>query len=161
MDERQIGLALTLKELGVSSDVSGFNSRLILQKTVYLLEEAGIRLGYSFNWYLRGPYSPGLTRDLYDLNASSEDVADWELDKDSTAVAQRIRGLIEGAPGENPATKARRLELFASVRYLASRNRLNPANPVEATQHLAHNGKHFPEPEVADAIQSLQEAGLL
>jgi len=161
VDERQIGLALTLKELGVSSDISGFNSRLILQKTVYLLEEAGIRLGYSFSWYLRGPYSPGLTRDLYDLNASSEDIADWELDRDSTAVAQRLRGLIEGAPGEDLATRARRLELSASVRYLACRNRLNPANPVKATEQLAHNGKHFQESEVADAIRRLQEAGLL
>ena len=45
VDERQIGLTLALSELGVSSDVSEFSSRLILQKTVYLIEEAGIKLG--------------------------------------------------------------------------------------------------------------------
>jgi len=46
---------------------SNFNSRLILQKTVYLMQEFGLNIGYSFSWYLRGPYSPNLTRDTYGL----------------------------------------------------------------------------------------------
>ncbi len=44
-----------------------FERRLITQKTIYLLQAFGLYLGYSFNWYLRGPYSPGLTRDAYSL----------------------------------------------------------------------------------------------
>jgi len=44
-----------------------FERRLITQKTIYILQAFGLYLGYSFNWYLRGPYSPGLTRDAYSL----------------------------------------------------------------------------------------------
>lgn len=44
-----------------------FGGRLAFQKTVYLLQAFGIYLGYRFNWYLRGPYSPSLTRDGFGL----------------------------------------------------------------------------------------------
>jgi hypothetical protein len=44
---------------------SDFNDRLILQKTVYLMEQFGLNIGYHFSWYLRGPYSPSLARDAY------------------------------------------------------------------------------------------------
>jgi uncharacterized protein YwgA len=46
-----------------------FGDRLILQKTVYLLQAFGIYLGYQFNWYLRGPYSPHLAKDAFSLDA--------------------------------------------------------------------------------------------
>src|SRR4030042_5617520 len=51
-----------------------FNARLILQKTVYLLEQFGLNIGYYFSWYLRGPYSPSLARDAYELTKSYPEV---------------------------------------------------------------------------------------
>jgi len=44
-----------------------FDQRLILQKTVYLLQAFGLFLGYRFNWYLRGPYSVEVARHGYEL----------------------------------------------------------------------------------------------
>jgi uncharacterized protein YwgA len=32
---------------------------------VYILKFEGLNLGYDFSWYIRGPYSPELTRDGY------------------------------------------------------------------------------------------------
>lgn len=161
MDERQIGLALVLKAVGLSSDVSGFDSRLILQKSVYLLEEAGIRLGYSFNWYLRGPYSPGLTRDLYDLAANSDDDAEWVLDSSSNSIASRVQSLLETSEGEDVAAKAKRLELLASVHYLARRRRLSLDDCEQARTQLAQNGKYYSAEEIASAIQGLRHVRLL
>jgi uncharacterized protein YwgA len=161
MDEQQIGLALALKELGVSGDVSGFDSRLILQKTVYLIEEAGIRLGYAFNWYLRGPYSPVLTRDLFDLASNKEDVAGWVLDGQSRSIAQRVRPLLSNSANEDMASKALRLELLASLHFLSRRGRVD-LNDHEATRaQLARNGKHFSIDDIAAAIQGLRQAQLL
>ena len=45
-----------------------FDSRLIFQKTVYLLQAFGFYLGYRFSWYIRGPYSPGLTSDGFKIH---------------------------------------------------------------------------------------------
>lgn len=160
MDERQIGLALALKEAGVSSNMAGFDSRLILQKAVYLLEEAGIRLGYSYNWYLRGPYSPGLTRDLYDLKSNTTDVEGWVLDEDSKTAAHRLRSLFIMAPEESLASMASRLELLASLHYLARRGKLNVEDDDQATKQLAANGKDFERDDVAKAMQTLRQVGL-
>jgi len=44
-----------------------FKDRLILQKTIYLMQSFDLFIGYHFNWYLRGPYSPALTKDAFEL----------------------------------------------------------------------------------------------
>jgi len=69
-NNRKVALGGLLHRIGSfdpKSYESDFNSRLILQKTVYLMREFGLNIGYSFSWYLRGPYSPNLTRDTYEL----------------------------------------------------------------------------------------------
>jgi hypothetical protein len=161
VDERQLGLALALKELGVDRNVSEFDGRLILQKSVYLLEEAGVRLGYAFNWYLRGPYSPALTRDLFNLSSSDDDIDGWVLDQRSRDIAERIRPLFEGVKKECAGDSARRLELFASLHYLARRGRLDIDDSSAATKQLEQNGKVFSTAEVASAIDQLKQVQLL
>ena len=59
-------LAGLLKRAG-DYGVRTFRDRLVLQKTVYLLQAFGIYLGYRFTWYLHGPYSTQLTRDAFSL----------------------------------------------------------------------------------------------
>ena len=77
MDLQQIRLGLVLREADVSVDVSSFANRLILQKAGYLLQQAGVSLGYHFSWYLRGPYSPDYTDDVFALAGASQNPANW------------------------------------------------------------------------------------
>jgi len=53
-------------------NLDDFDSRLRLQKYVYLARPFGLRLGYGFSLYIRGPYSPDLARDYYNLPAEGE-----------------------------------------------------------------------------------------
>ncbi len=66
MDRPRLTVGL-LNRLGQYS-VATFKDRLILQKTVYLLQAFGIYLGYQFSWYLRGPYSTELTKNAFSLD---------------------------------------------------------------------------------------------
>ena len=59
-------LAGLLRRIG-NFGIASFKGRLILQKTVYLLQAFGIYLGYQFSWYLRGPYSTRLTKEAFGL----------------------------------------------------------------------------------------------
>jgi uncharacterized protein YwgA len=61
------GILYRIGNFDSKSFQSDFNSRLVLQKTIYLMEQFGLNIGYYFSWYLRGPYSPALTRDAYEL----------------------------------------------------------------------------------------------
>lgn len=47
--------------------MAAFDDRHRLQKTVYLLQAFGIRRGYEFGWYLRGPYCSLVAMDGFDL----------------------------------------------------------------------------------------------
>ena len=74
MENRLIVLELVLKELDMEPTINSLDDRIRLQKAIYLSQEAGVPLGYRFSWYVRGPYSPGLTSDYYSLEvASNED----------------------------------------------------------------------------------------
>jgi uncharacterized protein YwgA len=47
--------------------LTSFDHRLIFQKTIYLLQAFGLYLGFTFSWYIRGPYSPLLAHYGYIL----------------------------------------------------------------------------------------------
>lgn len=59
-------LARLLKRLG-NFDLWNFKGRLLFQKRIYLLQALGLDLKYRFSWYIRGPYSPSLTKDGFAL----------------------------------------------------------------------------------------------
>src|SRR5207253_11490502 len=67
MNASRIELALVLHHLDVPIDLRTFSNRLNVQKKIYLAQIAGIDLGYRFGWYIRGPYSTGLTQDAFTL----------------------------------------------------------------------------------------------
>lgn len=54
-----------MKEAGKTPKVDSFEDKLVIQKTICLLELMGFKIGYSFSLYIRGPYSPDLTSELY------------------------------------------------------------------------------------------------
>lgn len=59
----------TLENRGVFRfNVDSFLSRLRLQKYVFIAEAYGIDLDWGYNMYIRGPYSPPLARDYYQLS---------------------------------------------------------------------------------------------
>ena len=59
-------LGVLVKDIG-NFEMDTFDGRLRFQKTVQLLQSFGIDLGYYYNWYLRGPYSPELAKDGFRL----------------------------------------------------------------------------------------------
>ena len=66
--ERAFMLGVILKRIG-NLKIGTFEGRLVLQKSIYLLQSFGFYLGYKFSWYIHGPYSPELTRDAFRLQS--------------------------------------------------------------------------------------------
>ena len=71
MKKAQINLKLFLDALEISSEISTLEDRKRVQKAVYIGQEAGVDLGYSYGWYLLGPYSPELTQNYFTLAQSN------------------------------------------------------------------------------------------
>lgn len=163
MNRRQVSALLVLKELGIKSKMESFADRLSVQKGVYLAQATGVDLGHYFNWYLRGPYAPSLTQDVfdaiqnYDTGAASKG---WQLDPKTRTTLSKLRQSLKP-----PATLAHAawlwLELLASVHFLIDRKQVLTRDPGTLTSQLAKFGKRFTRTQVAEAVQRLEEAGLL
>jgi Uncharacterized conserved protein len=122
MDKRAVALKLVLDRLG-TTNISTADDRMEVQKAVYLTQAAGVSLGYSYGWYVRGPYSPALTRDYFDLseeapqNASLRDAAAERID--------RVAGLMDEQIDD--LRRSQRLELLASIHYLLKESKMTEA----------------------------------
>lgn len=161
MDRQQIGLNLAIDGLGLEFKIDTFEDRLILQKAIYLAQAGGVHLGYYYQWYLHGPYSPSLTRDEYAvaeaLARGMDDSKSWKLDEPSQKRLQELRSIIP----EDRSQRARNLELLASVHFLIDREQVRGRNVDQITNTLNQYKKGVSRGEVQEALEELIGYGLL
>ena len=121
MSDRLKALRLVIDEIGVPLSIDTVDDRLILQKAVYLAQTK-VTLGYNYGWYLKGPYSPKLTQDYYELADEirrDQDLA-GELRQDAREALASVRELISNAP--DGVRKVSWLELLASLHFLVRKS---------------------------------------
>jgi uncharacterized protein YwgA len=143
MTPNLLALKLFLDELGVDSNIDTLDDRKRVQKAVYLGQVAGADLGYRFSWYIKGPYSPDLTKDYYSL---SRHMGSGELNVQGRSLKTNLKDrLLAVRPILEPPTDVLLsqedwLELLASLHYLQKVTRYSPdkaAKEIEATKpHL-------------------------
>lgn len=161
MNQKQVGALLVLKELDITHRMESFEDRLSVQKSIYLAQAAGVGLGHFFNWYLRGPYSPTLTQDVFDAIQNfdpSTALQGWELDKATRARLTALRGSFAPPAG---LAKPSWLELMASVHYLIDRNQAEGGDADTLRCQLAKYNKVFSTPQVLEAMTRLRTNGLI
>lgn len=160
MNLQQTRLALVLSEVGVELAVKSFDQRLVLQKAIHLLQEGGVQLGYHFRWYLRGPYSPRLTEDVFALanleGSGATELEDWKLDEASLNLVGRFKSLFQGRVGH---ALAKHLELLSSVLFLVRTGQGQATNPAAITATLHKYGKQFSQEQVVQGIAMLRQHG--
>jgi len=161
VDQQQIAMKLALDALAIPLRLESFDDRLILQKATYLAQAAGVRLGYWFQWYLRGPYCPSLTRDAFtllsELASDPEAVREYSLDAESVKRLRELRGLLDRIP---QAEQARKLELLASVHFLLESRTGTERSPAALQEVLKRYAKNFSVSEIEQAVQELTRHGL-
>ncbi len=161
MDRQQIGLKLTLDALGLPLCLGTFDDRMALQKVIYLCQAAGVHLGYDYNWYLRGPYSPDLTRDAFALRAKQQshldETAGWNLDRESIRNLDRIKPIWQTKP---ETERPRWLELLASLVFLKRSYDGRDKDVAGLREILQRNQKFFSEDEIREALEELQRHGI-
>jgi uncharacterized protein YwgA len=162
MDRQQIGVKLAIDGLNLLFKIDGFQDRLIMQKSVYLAQAAGVNLGYYYHWYLYGPYSPSLTRDEYaiamDISADMDESKGWKLDDKSLQRLENIQSIFAEPDRDKLAKK---LELLASVHFLIDRRQVSGVDTSRITATLERFNKDFSKEEVEKALGELISYGLL
>ncbi len=118
MEARLIALKLVLDALKFPAAIETIDDRKRVQKAVYLGQVAGVKLGYRFGWYLKGPYSPDLTRDYYSLaNAIIMRENEYEQNRLQQPLQERLENILPllKVPTEVSLSQKDWLELVASL----------------------------------------------
>lgn len=137
-------------------DVSSFSQRLLLQKRVFFLSMLGVNLGYSHTWYIRGPYSTGLTKDAFNIVDGTS--ADKPLVTSLPLALTHRLGRIEKMFG-NVWNDPMQMELLASLYYLAKQGDIDSGETLKSK--LRSLKGHFTDEQIDAAILWLSERDLI
>jgi len=146
-----------LQACGVDYDLEDFGSRLRVQKVVYLMKATGSGLPYDFNWYLRGPYSPDLARDLFagaaDMASTRQMGEHLVLGAKAAEQTTLIRNELEKMP--RGISRTHWFEALASAAFLRKRGKTPEQIRVQLEQE-----KGFGPVLVNTALASVARLGI-
>ena len=141
----------TLRSFG-PINMDNFDDRLKMQKLAYLIQEVGGGGGpFVYQWYIRGPYSPALTQELFSCEEGGGQPGAAALSGDERALAQRVRSLV-GDGVDDPLE----LELYASVWYLTPSRRLSKSDRMSIRESMRRAKPHFDERQVREALDRIE-----
>ena len=146
MEKRKKAIAF-FKELGFHFNISQFDDRLVAQKLVCLLGLKGIDLGYPCNIYVRGPYSPELTEDLFGFTREFENL---ETGVRLSAAEKETAGDLGRIFGLRPVP----LEVGATYGYYSLRQN---CDPFEALRQVKRLKPFYSEAQIALGISKAKE----
>lgn len=113
-------------------DMDTFDGRLKFQKTVHILQSFGIHLGYYYNWYLRGPYSPDLAKAGFALKEVIEKVPNLAIefadDEYQSSYDSFKKFLVD------KKDNADKLEIASSICFLSNDEHLDKATVLRLTE---------------------------
>ena len=119
-----------LKALGISTDIDEFDKRLIIQKTICLLQLRGVKMDYPFSIYIHGPYSPELTADYYQDKEKFRN-----KDTDVELSGSEIQIIKEFSATFNPE-KPSQLEIASTYGHYRYSKNYSPVDATKATREL-------------------------
>ena len=109
-------LAVIFKNIGMF-DIENLRNRLIMQKTIYLLQAFGLDIGYKFYWDKYGVYSEVLKKDSKEINIFYKELPTINLQL-KTEAREKFDRYIKFM--KNKKHNADKLEVASSIHYLYS-----------------------------------------
>ncbi len=131
-----------LKALGINPTMRKFSERKQIQKLSLLLQIFGFDVPFRFTWYAYGPYSPRLTRMLYDVIENGAPKLE-PLSKTEENKIDELRRIL-GSDLES----SDRLELIVSIHYLRQKAKEVQASDKEVIHFIKENKPYFTDEEI-------------
>lgn len=142
----------TLRILNSLCDVSldKFNDRLRLQKLGYLSQVLGASGGFTFSWYLRGPYSSTLTKTLYGAEEVGLLGKKQTLKDEEKKIVTNLKKLLG-----NKLDSPHLLELYASVWYLLPKRNVSKEDKQYVLDTFENEKPDFSKNDVKKCIENI------
>jgi uncharacterized protein YwgA len=137
-----------MREFGIKPKVESFESKLVIQKATCLLGLLGFNSGYRFSIYVRGPYSPDLTRDIYE---NRDDVEKLRTDYSLSGIEKGIVAKVSEASDNLDPTL---LEIMATYAFLSREYGLSGKAAIAELKRLK---PFFSESRIAVGVSRAKE----
>ena len=136
-----------LKHLAFPPKIAAFEDRLRLQKIVCLLELKGIRLGFDYGLYVRGPYSPDLAKEMFGRTSEFERLhTSVRLSSREETIVNELKQRFE--------MKSSLLEIAATYGYLIKKEH---NDPLIASRTVKRLKPFYSEAQVAVGISRAKQ----
>lgn len=136
-------------------DYNDFDKRMKMQKAVYLLQGMGVPMGgYSFRWYLHGPYSQDLQDDMFELKHRR--ATKVRFAPDCQARISKLAAAIADE-GRGSYTQAEWVECLGSMRYIQNRVLRFDATMDDVLNKLVEKKSHLKDEAANKAAYRLLE----
>jgi len=145
--ERIEKIIACFKEIGFKPKVNEFQDRLVIQKAVCLLDLMGLRPGYKFSLYVKGPYSPDLTKDLYDQKEAIQNL------KSRCVLSGTEREKILKVYDLSNHLEPKLLEIMATYSFLWKKMNLTSKEALINLKKL----KPYPETQIAAGVSRAKQ----
>jgi len=137
-----------LKEIGLKPKINSFQDRLVIQKVVYLLQCKGIQSGFGYNLHVRGPYSPVLTKEVYEhKDAVQKLVTDAKLNASDSKKVEEFKELFSGL-------KPSLLEVAATYSYFAFQQH---QDVITVLQNVKRMKSFYSETQIAVGVSKAKQ----
>lgn len=161
MNNIDIANGIVFQKMGINNMT--FEDRLIAQKKMYLLQSLGTDLGYEYNWYVRGPYSPSLANYIYnniDI-LSVTDFTAYKLSKSAEENLNTVNNLCSYKP-DTIFSVSSWYELLASLLYICNNySSWGVSNSKSVFDKLIYYKPKYSREQCGIAFDILQKQGLV
>ena len=153
---------MILREFGIHKDMKNMRQRC--HAVIYLLQEAGINLGYAYTWNYNQPYSKGLAEYLKNNgieNLTNPNYRYYELSDNVQNTIRQIVQLSKSRPSELNLTAW--YVLLASTLYIYKRRKLLNLNKGEEpiAKELTEQNSTFTRAQCRYALKMLKSDRLV
>ncbi len=134
------------KEAGIQPNLKSFENRIIMQKLICLLDLKGIKTGYEFNIYVRGPYSPELTKDIYENEKNFIKLSTFVLSSEEKETIKKIKKTI--------GFEVANLEIATTYAFLVKKENMRPS---QAIAHIKKTKGFYSTTQIIEASNNAKE----
>jgi len=166
VDSTILKLKAIFEHLGSSLDIGRFTNRLLIQKTVYFVQEVGIDLGFRYSWYRYGPYCRHLSEAAYKHHDNQDffnkRAQHFTVTETGSTMLGKVQQLTDNTPDD--MDKPAWLELLASIHFL-THHAFIPGDRVTEENIsdwlLKYDKDYFDNEQIQQGWECLEKAGLM
>ena len=169
VSERGLKLIVFLKEFDIEivlrkTAISDLKSRHTLERIVYFLQEFGAKIGYTFGWYIFGPYSTQLVGEVHEISFGKELSKSKipKLNLQDKKALKKCKEFMKDLIGENKEKEERWLQLACIIHFL-NKYYHKHLEDVESFETILSKfeSKKFQRKEIESAWDLLKKHGLI